>query len=98
MVFLYNEKWLAVYEKRAEAGRKLAYQAQAADIQHRKAGKTLTVASFPQGEERVPSIRVAGKWLQKFGFELGDEVTLSAKQGRIVIARKEVHDNGHPLV
>jgi len=98
MEILYNGERLAMYEKRAQNGRKLAYLAQAADLKHRKLGKTLIVASFYRGEDRIPCIRVAGKWLQEFGFELGDEVTLVVEQGRIVIVRKEVQGNAHALV
>lgn len=60
--------------------------------------KTLKVVSFPQGEEHVPSVRVAGKWLRRFGFELGNEVTLIATEGKIFITKKEVSDNDSPLV
>jgi hypothetical protein len=98
MEVLYHAERMAVYERRAKAGRRLACQTQAADLLNRKAGKALRVSSFSQGEGRVPSIRVAGKWLQAFGFELGDEVTLTAKQGRIVIAKKGVQGNGNSMV
>lgn len=52
--------------------------------------KTLKVISFPQRDEYVPSIRVAGKWLKKLGFVLGDEVVLVAAEGKILITKKEV--------
>jgi len=98
MEILYNGERLAIYERRAKAGRKLAYRAQIADLKHRKLGKTLTVASFYRGEDRIPCIRVAGKWLQEFGFELGEEVRLTARQNQIVITRKEVDNDGNPVV
>ncbi len=60
--------------------------------------KTLNVVSFPQRSEYVPSIRVAGKWLKKFGFGLGDKVILVATEGKILITKKEVSDNGNSLV
>ncbi|MCL5960666.1 MAG: type I toxin-antitoxin system SymE family toxin [Chloroflexi bacterium] len=65
---------------------------------HRQAGKTLRVVALSDREDYVPSIRVAGKWLRRFGFELGEEVTLTASQDRIVIIRKEVQDDGNALV
>ncbi len=60
--------------------------------------KILSVVSFPQRSEYVPSIRVAGKWLKKFGLALGDKVVLVATEGKIFITKKGVSDNGHPLV
>jgi hypothetical protein len=54
----------------------------------RKAGKALRVVAFPQGAGYVPSIKVAGKWLRDFGFELGDEVLLIAGPGRLYIVRR----------
>jgi hypothetical protein len=94
----YNRDKLSLYEKKARAGQKLAERAQLADDRCRRAGKTLKVASFPQGGERVPSIRVAGKWLERFGFKSGDEVILAANHSQIVIAKKEVLDDGNSLV
>lgn len=60
--------------------------------------KTLKVSSFPQKDEYVPSVRVAGKWLKALGFALGDEVVLVATKGRILITKKEDSDNGRSLV
>ena len=58
-------------------------------IQERKEGKTLGVVGFPQnGDIHVPGVRVQGKWLSDFGFNLGDKVVLTASNGLIVI-RKE---------
>lgn len=68
------------------------------EIKNYKIEKTLNVVSFPQGGTHVPSVRVAGKWLGQFGFQLGDRVTLTAIEGRIIIIKKEVGNNGNPLV
>jgi hypothetical protein len=86
----YKQIKLRVYDKKAKLGAKLAELAEKADDQKRGQGKTLKVAALSQGNcQYVPSIRVAGKWLRRFGFELGDEVTLTATQGQILIIRKE---------
>jgi len=98
MATTYTRRTLKLHEKRVQAGRKLAYRAQLAGDRCRVKGKTLKVVSFPQGEESVPSIRVAGKWLARFGFNLGNEVVLTAADGHILITRKESEGNGGPLV
>lgn len=62
-------------------------------IEERQKGKALGVVGFPQnGDGYVPSIRVAGKWLNEFGFDIGDTVILTASQGLIVIRKDQ--DNG----
>ncbi len=35
----------------------------------------------------VPGIRVAGKWLEEYGFKLGDSVVLTPGPGRIEITK-----------
>jgi len=89
MEAMYNRQRVKLYEKRAQAGKELAYQADLARDRCRQTGKTLKVVSFPQDGEHVPSVRVAGKWLERFGFEPGAEVVLTAKEGQILITRKE---------
>ena len=64
----------------------------------RKMEKTLKVVSFPQRDEYVPSVRVAGKWLKNFGFALGDEVVLVATEGKIIIVKKGCSYNGRTMV
>jgi hypothetical protein len=88
MEIAYDTKKTKLYEQRADAGRKLAYRTHLADIKVRKHGKTLKVVSFPQHGGLVPSIRVAGKWLDQFGFQLGDPVILTAAEGRLVIKKR----------
>ena len=51
--------------------------------------KELRVVARPCGHGRyAPSIRVAGKWITHFGFEMDDIVVLTAKQGEINIKCK----------
>lgn len=58
-------------------------------IAERQKGKALGVIAFPQnGNGYVPAIRVAGKWLNDFGFDIGDTVVLSASHGLIVLRKK----------
>lgn len=86
---MYRRPGLALYEKKAQAGRRLADRAKAADDRVRENGKSLRVAAFPQGGHSVPAVRVAGKWLERFGFRLGDGVVLTASPGRIVISKRK---------
>ncbi len=59
-------------------------------IEARQKGKALGVIAFPQGGNGyVPSIRVAGKWLNQFGFGIGDTVILSASEGLIVLRKDQ---------
>ena len=59
-------------------------------IEQRHKGKALAVVAYPQGGNgHVPSVRVAGKWLNEFGFDIGDMVILTASQGLIVIRKGE---------
>ena len=98
METIYRSHRLKLHEKRTGGGKKLAYQAELSGDRCRQTGKTLKVVSFPQGGEHVPSVRVAGKWLTRFGFDVGREVVLTAVKGRIVITRKESRNDGGSLV
>lgn len=51
--------------------------------------RILKVFRFPQNGSDVPAVRVAGQWLKRFGFGLGDLITLQAKQNKIVIRMSE---------
>jgi hypothetical protein len=85
---IYNQKRLDLYQKRARQGLRLAEAAKEANHEKRRQGKALNVVALPQGNgEHVPSIRVAGKWLRGFGFEIGDEVMLIATQSQIHITK-----------
>jgi len=55
----------------------------------RENGKRLRVVAFPQGDQSVPAVRVAGKWLERFGFRVGDSVVLTASPDRIVISKRK---------
>ena len=37
----------------------------------------------------VPTIMLKGKWLQEFGFEIGDKFHVSCEQGKLVITMPE---------
>ena len=67
----------------------MACLAEKANDRKRMKGKILQVVAFPQNGNRVPSIRVAGRWLERFGFELGDQVILTATEGEILITKKQ---------
>jgi len=42
---------------------------------------------FTNGNKRpYPFIRLQGRWLERLGFAVGDKVTVTAGDGRIVIA------------
>lgn len=63
-------------------------------IEQRKRGKHLGVIRFPQNGDGVPAVRVAGLWLNEFGFSVGDTVILTASQGLIVIRKEKGQDDG----
>jgi hypothetical protein len=98
MRMMYKRDKLKLYQKRVQSGKELAKRAELVGDKRRQTGKTLKVVSFPQGGEHVPSVRVAGQWLERFGFKLGDEVILTATQGQIIITRKESQGHGSSLV
>ena len=57
------------------------------DAARRTGGKILMVYGACQHNTYVPGIRVAGIWLKRFGFSLGDKVTLQAEDGKITIRK-----------
>ena len=65
-------------------------------IQTRKEGKLLKVFGFPQGNNTVPAIRVAGHWLNSFGFDYDDKVLLKAKKGKITIVKVKIEPDNEP--
>lgn len=90
METVYNQKRLNLYKKKSQQGLKLAEAARQLDDYRRRSGKTLKVTALSQGNDGyVPSIRIAGKWLRKFGFEIGNEVELIAAEGQIQIKRRK---------
>ena len=56
-----------------------------------KLQKTLKVCNSPQGNGYVPGIRLCGKYLSEFGFELGDTVCVEISKNKIII---KSHKNG----
>lgn len=83
---------LLKYSQLEGKGKTLALISRIKDLEKRKQGKFLKVFAFPQNSNYVPAIKVSGLWLGYFGFELGDEVILTAKENEIVIRKnpKEV--------
>ena len=65
-------------------------------IQSRKKGKLLKVFGFPQGDDTVPAIRVAGHWLNSFGFDYDDRVLLKARKGKILITKVKIEPDDKP--
>lgn len=49
--------------------------------------KLLIVCQAPQGNKYTNKINIAGEWLKKYGFELGDLVKVEIKQNEIVITK-----------
>lgn len=39
--------------------------------------------------EPVPKITIQGKWLDDFGFGIGDKLTVTCKEGELVIVKAE---------
>ncbi|MEK6564222.1 MAG: SymE family type I addiction module toxin [Candidatus Omnitrophota bacterium] len=75
------------YSQMEGRGKTLALISRIKDLEKRRQGKSLKVFAFPQNTKYVPAIRVSGLWLLHFGFELGDEVTLTAKDNEIIIKK-----------
>lgn len=46
-----------------------------------------TVGYVPNGGKAQPSpqIKISGKWLEELGFKIGQPVTVTTEQGRVVI-------------
>ena len=40
-----------------------------------------------QAEVRHPAIRIAGKYLERFGFRIGDAITVEIEDGTIMVRR-----------
>ena len=56
-------------------------------------------SSKPIGEykpaEPHPVIRIAGKYLEKFGFRIGDAITVEIEEGRIMVRRLAEPDSDY---
>jgi len=97
MELVYTNPRVELLEKRAILGRRLAYFTELRDDQKRRNGKTLRIVPIYQGDSRVPSIRVAGKWLQRYGFHSDGQVVLTVKPGLVVISIKKGGQHGRSL-
>jgi hypothetical protein len=54
--------------------------------------REFTVAQrFIESSERVPLIRMSGRWLQRLGFKRGERIVVAAERNRLVltVARAE---------
>ena len=49
--------------------------------------KILKVVNHPCNTGYVPSIKVSGKWLNTFGFEVGEQVQIRSQKGFITISK-----------
>lgn len=55
--------------------------------------KILRVIAFPQNSSYVPSVRIAGNWLEMFGFAIGDQVQIKSRKGNISIKKLNSIEN-----
>jgi hypothetical protein len=44
-----------------------------------------TICGRFQGDERVPDLRLAGRWLRKVGFDLGQRFEVEVEAGKLTI-------------
>ena len=51
--------------------------------------KVLKVCKAPQGKKYVPSVRIAGDYLEKFNFNLDDNVIVKIENNKITIEKAE---------
>ena len=54
--------------------------------------KLLKVCQAPQGSKYTSKINIAGDWLKKYGFNLGDFVKVEVRENEIVITKNEKTD------
>ena len=47
--------------------------------------KTLKIHSITQGQNEVPHIHLAGQWLAKLGFSIHDHVSITIREGLLII-------------
>lgn len=80
---------IARFEKAEARGYVLQQIGYIKDLEKRRQGKPLKVFGFPQDGSYVPAIRVAGKWLEHFGFHYDDVVILKAQENEITIRKVE---------
>ena len=52
--------------------------------------RNLKVYEAPTGRaSNIHSIRLQGKWLEKFGFETGDMITVREEEGKLIIEHRD---------
>ena len=54
--------------------------------------KVLKVSKMPQGKKYVPSVRIAGDYLEKFNFKFNDNVIVTFKKDKIIIEKAKNDD------
>ena len=54
--------------------------------------KILKVCQAPQGNRYTSKINIAGDWLKKYGFEMGDFVKVEVRKNEIVITKNQSTD------
>ena len=45
--------------------------------------------------QATPTIMLKGKWLEELGFEIGDYITVSCEDGRLIITGTEFNESGN---
>lgn len=51
--------------------------------------KLLKVCKLPSAKTYVPGLNLKGEYLRKFGFEVGDYVTVEVSENKICITKNE---------
>lgn len=41
----------------------------------------------------IPTIMLKGQWLAELGFQIGENISVSSEEGRLVIAKAELKQN-----
>ena len=49
--------------------------------------------AFTGKNEKIPSIRLQGKWLQQMGFEIGDNIIIREEESKLIIEAAKVLDD-----
>ena len=57
--------------------------------------KTRKVYYLYQGKGYVPYIKIAGKYLSRYGLEIGDKVEVTISQGEILIHKINREERSH---
>lgn len=55
--------------------------------------RELTVHYQFNRETEVPSIKLQGKWLEKYGFKIGDKLNVYSNDGVILVMLKKMEDS-----